>query len=201
MNTNKIVENENIKDIEKNITDLNSFKDNIETTAPKYKDLADKKEELAINRETTERVIKEVSRQQEITFTQALYAACDIYQKGGHLKNVVNRTTYINGLTITKQNITQAAIRLGVKISHRMMARSIRDIILNSSRARQIPGNLFAQYRLYLITKGITLDDATTEEHSYYCTDFHIDNPSAPAEVAKFLITRTRTRNAAKKKD
>jgi hypothetical protein len=182
------------------INDFNTFNEKMPLTAHIYKSQTDKKEEQEQNLLTAERITLELARQQQIKFTHAAFAISDLYQKGAHLKNVQNRTTFINGLAITKQNITQAMIRINSRITHRAVARALRDIILQASRLRQVPGNLFAQYKTYLLTKEIVFDEATLEEHSYYCTDFHIDNPNTPLEVARFLNTRARTRNTSKKK-
>lgn len=182
------------------IKNFDSLKGKISETATYYKGGLDKTEDLKIKKHKTEQVVIELSRQQCIKFPDAAVAIADIYQKGGHLKNVQNRSTIINGLTITKNNINQALLRLGYRdITHRDMARSIREEIHAISKARDIPGHLFAQYREHLITRNINLDPKDLSEHSYYCTDFHIDNPDTPNEVSRFLITRNRTKTPTPK--
>lgn len=185
---------------EKEIDSLNKFKEAIPLTSKKYKPEVDKKEELQNNIQISERIIVELARQQEISFTQAVYGISDLYQKGAHLKNVQNRSTFINGMQLTKQNITQAMIRIGARITHRAMAKSMRDIIYQASKARDIPGNLFSQYKIYLISQNISLDPNIIQEHSYYCSDYHIDNPNTPMEVSRFLNIRTRSKNMQKNK-
>jgi hypothetical protein len=181
------------------IKDLTSFESNINTTAQFYKDAQDRKEEESKIKSDAGKIIGEIARINEVSYTHAAYALMDIYQKGGHLKNVQNRTSYVNGMAFSKQIINQAMIRLNIKHTHRAIARSIRDSILDSSKVRDIPGNLFPLYRNYLLLKDLKLDDITLQEHSYYCTDFQIDNPKTPLEVAKFLTTRSRIRNTSKK--
>jgi hypothetical protein len=181
-----------------NPTTLKEFNDTIYTTASLYKSAADEKEDRERNQEIGERVIGELARQQNIQYSMAAHAVAELYQKGAHLKNVQNRTVNINGLIITKQYINQAIIRIGAKITHRAMARAIRDTIYHSAKARDIPGHLFPLYKTHIITKGIILDPHILQEHSYYCTDFNIDNPNAPSEVIKFMTTRARNRSNKK---
>lgn len=189
MNQNKNINNENNSD-----DNLESFKNNIETTSEKFLPQRSKDEENKANAIEAEKLIREVARQQELTFTAAGYAVSDLYQKGAHLKTVANRSTFVNGIQVTKQNLNQAMIRLNIKATHRSLARSIRDAILLSSIARDIPGHLAKQFKEHVAINGIQLDEATIAKYSYYCTDFHIDNPEAPSEVTKFLLTRTRTK-------
>lgn len=182
------------------IKNLQDLQDRIPKIAHIYKANIDKAQENEQNKLAAERVITEVARMFNLPWQEAAFGMADLYQKGAHLKNVQNRSTYINGKTLTKANINQAMIMTQTKVTHRSLARAIRDTIYLSSKARNVPGNLFSQYKAYLLIHNIKLDEITLEEHSYYCTDFQIDNPNIPLEVARFLTTRTRTRNTSKNK-
>lgn len=189
------IEQENTKINIKEIIDLQKFEETIELTAPINKPQMQAKEEDNINLQSAQRIIEYVAKIKQTDFVKATYAIADIFQKGGYLKTVQNRATEINGITFTKLEIIQAATYLKINTTLRALARALKHIILKSSRKRNIPGHLFQQYKQYLIARDIKLNEQALMEHSYYCVDFQINNPSIPNEVYRFLTNRTRNRN------
>lgn len=191
---------EDIQVIANNINNLEQLQNKINEIGHIYKTNLDKDQEDIINKAAAEKIISEVARILNLTWIEAAMGITDLYQKGAHLKNVQNRTTYINNKMITKSNINQAMSLTQTKVTHRAIARALKESIQLAAQARNIPGNLFTQYKSYLLIQNIKLDEKTLEEHSYFCTDFQIDNPDTPLEVARFLTTRTRMKNTSKKK-
>lgn len=179
--------------------DIEKFDQNISITANKYQSQENKKEENENKLQEVDILINEVKRVVEVDYETAAYGFCDLCQKGGYLKTVQNRITLINGVTISKTIINNALMRKNIKSSLRVLARAFRDTILKSSRARQVPGHLFPQYKQYLIQINRYLDEETLMEHSFYCTDFQIGNSTMPNEVARFHNQRTIYRNVKKR--
>jgi len=176
------------------IIEFENFRNEITQQPEKYKTQTDKNEEQKVNFREAIMIVDEHARMNEIHRNSSFVIIAELYQKGSHLKNVSNRAIYFNGLQYTKQGITQAMTRKNSKLTHRTMARALREIILLSSQMRNIAGHLFPQYKKHLIINGISLDPETLSQHSYYCTDFQIDNNKLPMEVAKFLANRTRNK-------
>ncbi|MGI9214710.1 MAG: hypothetical protein ACR2HS_03375 [Gammaproteobacteria bacterium] len=173
---------------------LQEFKKTIIETASQYKSQVNRDKEQIINQQITEKVIQEVGRILNMPFELTCYLISELYQKGSHLRTVQNRTVYINGRQLQKTDVTTAIISLKVKITHRTIAKSLRDIIYESSRARDIPGHLFPLFKSYLLAENKVLYPNQLRELSYYCTDFHKDNPNTPIHVARFLELRSRNK-------
>lgn len=188
---------------------VSNFQKNIRNTAQNYKPSTTKQENITISQENFNKIVIELMRMKKCDYNTAAYGLCDLFQSGAHLRGVQNRDTMINGILISKQDIIQAmkVIKLAgpndKAISLRSLARAMREVIHDSSRARDIPGHLAKNYKEYLILEnkwGTEINENMYNDHSYYCADFQFDNPYTPLEVRKYMIFRARKDNSPRKR-
>jgi len=147
-----------------------------------------------INLKQTESLIERFATEKKVDFFTALVGVSELYQKGSHLGCVEDRQVNIDGTIFTKKDLNNLIKTLEISLTHRCIARSMKEIILVCSRKRNIPGHLYKQYKKYLTLNEIKLTEETLVEHSYYCSDFQLNSPTIPKEVFLFLVNRTRAR-------
>jgi len=130
----------------------------------------------------------------DTTPQHALIGIAALFQSGAYLKNITNRKITISNKTFDKINLISILEQQNNQYTLRQLARSINTTIAKIAIQSQIPGHLYAQFKL---ENPSILAEKTPGELNViaaYCTDFQIDNPDIPPIVRDFLSNRARNR-------
>lgn len=179
---------------------LNNFDNQFEQISQNYSITSENKidEEDVIKKAA--QIITKVANMHDIKPDHALIGVCAILQSGGYLKNVENRKITIDEVTFNKKEILLAAEQSNSNYTLRTIARCLRSQIATIAKKYEIPGHLYAQFRLENPNILSIKDPNEQLNIAAYCTDFHLDNPEAPQIVHDFLTNRAKNRIQNQKK-
>jgi hypothetical protein len=149
-------------------------------------------------KQTVIKLATKIAGVEQISVDHALLGICSLFQSGAHLKSVTNRIITIGGKQFTKRSLVFAYETLNVKFTFREIARYLNKTIAEIAYRYNIPGNLYARFRL---ENANLIANNSLEENkkiATYCTDFQIENPDTPPIVREFLASREKIRNNKK---
>jgi UDP:flavonoid glycosyltransferase YjiC (YdhE family) len=147
--------------------------------------------DMKLVRTTVDRSIERLAAIKQISIPLATVGLCGLLQAGAYLKGVQNRVINFNNVPFDKKELVYALEKAKSTFTLRVIARSIKEEIIIVSRKYQIPGHLFARFKIE--HPELPLDfknNPEALEYAIYCTDFQIDNPNCPQVVRTFLSTR-----------
>lgn len=130
---------------------------------------------------------------------QALIGIACIFQAGGYLKNVDNRKIKVLETEFDKKTILLILDQLKNTYTLRQLARSMNKLIAITALTNNVPGHLYAQFKLENPSFNPTLEPDKAKLYSAYCTDFQLENPDIPPIVKQFLADRAKNRRNNKK--
>lgn len=181
---------------DKNTTNntIENLEERFEAIKDDYAVTQEAADEKAIIRQKANEIIAKYSQIDSISFDHAAIGICSLIQSGAYLKSVTNRKIRINNHDFSKKTLLYAAEQVGNKYTLRAIARSLQKIIAKIANNYNIPGNLYARYKLENAT---TIASNSAEENkriAIYCTDFQLENPDTPTKVREYLANREKDR-------
>ena len=173
--------------------------DDIKSEASKYVHSANSTENVTYHKDCFHRIAVHIASLDGVEIKTVYLGLSEIIQTGGHTRNVTIRTARVGEWEISKKRLISIMNSMRINCTIRAMAKANRDLIAEISKLRNIPGNLYQQYKTYN-PQVISLPENQQLEHYIYATDFQKDNPKAPTEVIKFLNQREIVKNDKRKK-
>lgn len=184
------------KNIEKINEDfLEKFNSNFEKITEKYTYEPEKLENNEELKNVTNRLISKFAVYEEVDFDHALIGIAALFQCGAYLLSVSNRKITIGNKEFSKANLIHASQAIeNKKYTYRSIARYLRTTIAKIADKYNIPGNLYARFKIENATLISKNDEYTNKKIAIYCTDFQLENPDTPEVVREFLANREKLR-------
>lgn len=182
---------------EKNTTptsNLENFIENIDQITETYSVTQDKKQDDIQIRNKVNETINKYASIEQIPFDFATIGMCALFQSGAYLKSVPNRKITINNHEFTKKSLIFAAEQVDNKFTLRAMARHLNKTIAKIAYKYDIPGHLYARFRIENANLIAQNDPETNKTIATYCADFQIENPDTPSVVREYLSNREKNR-------
>lgn len=171
------------------LNDEAEFIKKLDELADQIKLGTDKKTDPKIIRNTFGELCNRVAKNMDSTPLTARIAILLLLQSGSYMKSVSNRLIKLDDKEFTKREITHALEQIKApNITLRNIAYVYRDDMATVARKYNIPGNLYAQFKI--INTNINPASQEAKEISFYCTDVQFDNPNAPQAARDFLSRR-----------
>lgn len=184
---NIIVNNDSNSDSKENLEYFNQNFDIISKTY--FPEIDNKYEEKKIKEKANE-IIQRYAIIEGITYNHSVIGICSLFQAGVCLNRVLNRIITIQGIEFTKKTLLFSSDQVGNKYTLRSVAKSMRDTIVQVAYKYNIQGHLYRKFKIENIENIFCNEEKDLKKYSIYCTDFNLDNPSAPLIVRKFLYNR-----------
>jgi hypothetical protein len=177
---------------------IEKFDENFEDISNTYKITQENPENDLILKQKTNLTILKYAAIEQIPAEFAIIGISALLQSGAYLKSVPNRRIKINNHEFTKKSLVFAAEQAEFGQTLRSMARHLRKTIAKVAYKYEIPGHLYAKFKIENANIIAQNDSETNKIIATYCTDFQIENPDTPEIVREFLANREKTRSSKK---
>lgn len=127
---------------------LDNFENQIENILPQYNVFSDTGDHEKNIRLKASEIIAKLADIEQVSFEHAVIGTCVLLQSGAYLKSVLNRKIHSNGVYFSKRNLVFASEQVNNFYTLRVIAKSLRQIIVKISIEYQIPGHLYSQFKL-----------------------------------------------------
>lgn len=174
---------------------LESFAENFDNISSAYTITQDKPEDDELLKTKTNLTLAKYAAIEQIPIDFAIIGISALLQSGAYLKSVPNRKIKINNHEFTKKSLVFAAEQAENKYTLRAMARFMKLNIVKVALTYNIPGHLFARYKIENASKIAQMNPEIIKTYSAYCTDFQIENPDCPEDIRQYLADREKNRS------
>lgn len=174
---------------------LDNFESNFENISSIYSITQDKLENDDTLKQKINLTIAKYSAIEDISTDFAIIGISALLQSGAYLKSVANRRIKINNQEFTKKSLLFAFDQADNKYTLRAMARFLKFTIAKVSKTYNIPGHLFAKFKIEYADLIAKSNPEEIKNYSIYCTDFQIENPDTPQIVREYLANREKNRS------
>lgn len=175
---------------EKQPFNIEQFNNNIPNLINQYTVEQEKPEDDPLMLPTINKIIYKLASLHSTTEDHATIGFCSLLQSGAYLKSVSNRRIRIAGIDFTKSDLLFILQSMECRYTLRNIARYLKNTIALVSYQYQIPGHLFARFKIENPNLIAENDTETIRKFATYCTDFQIENPNTPKEIREYLANR-----------